>query len=266
MRKYISGKLISLDAATVNATDAYQRSDSYSQVPTSKIATALLAGGWEFAGGAAKAVRQTADDYEAKRGHAMHSLRFGHPSFSRTLGADPQIIVTNSHDGTSALRIELGLFRLVCSNGLVVQSARMLGATMRHVGLTIDMVQNAVTGILERAPEYVRSIEQWGARIMSNEEQIELARQSARVRWGVEASGVSETRLLATRRGEDWGADLWRVFNRVQEAVIQGGPIVRRFNETGALVSNRRAPSIRGVAESLRVNRELWQIAESFAA
>jgi hypothetical protein len=32
----------------------------------------------------------------------------------------PQILLTNSHDGKNAFQFQAGLYRLVCSNGLVI--------------------------------------------------------------------------------------------------------------------------------------------------
>ncbi len=37
--------------------------------------------------------------------------------------AQPQILLTNSHDGKAAFNFRVGIFRLVCSNGLVISDA-----------------------------------------------------------------------------------------------------------------------------------------------
>jgi hypothetical protein len=80
--------------------------------------------------------------------------------------------------------------------------------------------------------------------------------------------------ILRPQRNEDTGTDLWTSFNRVQERVIRGGMDVtlrrNRHNEAGELTdifeSTRKATAIRGAIKQVRLNQELFQIAESFAA
>src|SRR4051794_23840052 len=63
---------------------------------------------------------------EGKGDFTRHLIRFRHGDHLSPLavGAEvPELVLTNSHDGTSAYRFMAGVFRLVCSNGMVVQSA-----------------------------------------------------------------------------------------------------------------------------------------------
>ena len=53
----------------------------------------------------------------------------------------PQIILTNSHDGFNSFKFMLGIFRLVCSNGLVVCDNQMVNMTIRHINYTFDFVE-----------------------------------------------------------------------------------------------------------------------------
>ena len=46
----------------------------------------------------------------------------------------PELVLTNAHDGTSAYKFDMGLFRLACSNGLVVKSEDIGGISVRHSG------------------------------------------------------------------------------------------------------------------------------------
>lgn len=256
---------ITLDATTVNATTNYRRSERYSHVQTSDITSQLLADGWQFKSGSQKVVRSSAPESEAKRAHALHTLWFTHPTLPRTLDSIPHMLVTNSHDGNSQLILEMGLYRLICSNGMVIRSATLPTVKLRHVGLTVDLIRNAVTGILERAPTFVRSIEQWKNRILTPAEQGQLAMDSAKVRWGLESSGIRPCDLIRARRYADGGDNLWNVFNRIQEAVVRGGIPVTRFALNGEIESRRRAPALRGLGQTLEINRELWQIAEAYA-
>ena len=75
--------------------------------------------------------------------------------------AYPQIILTNSHDGFNSFKFMLGIFRLVCSNGLVVCDNQMVNMTIRHINYTFDelrrfrlRISNYETPAPEALPEY----------------------------------------------------------------------------------------------------------------
>ena len=71
---------------------------------------------------------------------------------------------------------------------------------------------------------------------------------------------VSSERLLAPKRREDVGQDLWKTFNVLQENLVRGG--VRAQNTNGRRMRTR---AVIGVDAGVRLNRELWALAEGMA-
>jgi hypothetical protein len=69
-------------------------------------------------------------------------------------------------------------------------------------------------------------------------------------------AGMEAGQLLEARRSEDAGDDVWRVYNTVQENVIQG-------NQSRQSASGRqlRSRPIRAIARDVEINSGLWQIA-----
>lgn len=63
-------------------------------------------------------VTQTRVRDEGKREHTKHMLRLRHASQINGAEAN-KIVPLNSHDGTSSYQMLAGMFRFVCSNGLV---------------------------------------------------------------------------------------------------------------------------------------------------
>ena len=55
---------------------------------------------------------------EGKREHTKHMIRLRHASQINGAEAN-EIVLLNSHDGTSSYQMLAGMFRFVCSNGLV---------------------------------------------------------------------------------------------------------------------------------------------------
>ena len=54
----------------------------------------------------------------------------------------PQILMTNSHDGKNSFQFQAGLYRLVCSNGLVIADAQFEDVKMRHMGYSFEDLQD----------------------------------------------------------------------------------------------------------------------------
>jgi len=68
--------------------------------------------------------------------------------------------------------------------------------------------------------------------------------------------------MLHIRRDEDSGNDLWSVFNRVQENMLQGGTLIVTPRDNGK-VRRSRSRSIRSIEQNLDVNKMLWSLSES---
>ena len=96
--------------------------------------------------------------------HTAGSLRGGRrvwmlaklPGEIRVVGddvAEKYILLSNSHDGTSAVRIGLTPIRVVCMNTLSLALRGMGGLTIRHEADVVQQVQNAykVLGIVTNA-------------------------------------------------------------------------------------------------------------------
>jgi hypothetical protein len=75
--------------------------------------------------------------------------------------------------------------------------------------------------------------------------------------------------MLRPNRFEDRGQDLWTLFNTAQEKLIRGG--ARVLSHTKATRQRgyptiRKARAISSLPESIRINRQLWDLAEKVAA
>src|SRR5439155_8805861 len=80
------------------------------------------------------------------------------------VGAEvPELVLVNSHDGTSAYKFLAGVFRLVCSNGMVVQSSDHGSIAVRHSGGADfgDRILDATYRIMDDAPRTLAKIDAW---------------------------------------------------------------------------------------------------------
>lgn len=124
------------------ATAHESRSARYAYIPTSDVIDGLRENGFQpvFA-------KQGASRVPGKADFTKHLLRFryqGAVTELREVGQTfPEIVLVNSHDGTSAYNIMAGMFRLVCLNGLVIADRTDGAFKVHHKG---DVVHQVIEG------------------------------------------------------------------------------------------------------------------------
>ena len=201
---------------------------------------------------------------------SKHMIAFQNPVL-KIKGKDgddsfPRIIMTNSHDGMQAFKFSVGIFRLVCSNGLVVADEQFSDFKIKHKGYTFSELRGVVNQAVADLPNKVEVLNQMKQRVLSQEEKNKLALDAMLVRAGIEPGSEKAKKfnyddetiidILDPKRDEDKGDDLWRVFNVVQEKITQGD-----FHAalTGAKV--RKVRKIKSFEKDLKVNKELFKLA-----
>jgi hypothetical protein len=195
--------------------------------------------------------------------HARHLIRLRRRYETIQLrDAIPEILFLNSHDGTSAYQLRVGLFRVACTNGLVVSMGVFPVWRVMHRGDVVRDVVCAAFRISERFEALATAVERMERTVLDAGERLEFAAQALAARFPKDLQGAVEpSRFLVPRRPEDVGNDLWRTFNVLQENLLRGG-IVRRS------ASNRltRTRGITAIREDVRLNSMLWELAIARAA
>ena len=259
---------LSLDQVKQNAPQAFASapkpgvSSKYSFLPTSRIIEDMDRLGWKV--NQAKSNRsRTATAAE----FGNHVVKFYHPEVfmkdqDGNIEAYVNIVVMNNHMGTGSFKFEMGIFRLVCENGLIIKDKDFGGFNMRHAGYSFEQLQETLNSAMERLPEVVGKINTYNQIIMSKEAQKAFAQQAFALR-SYQDRQLTETELeefLAPRRKQDEGDSLWVVLNRVQESVLKGG-----YSITNKKNKIRRAKSIKNIQQDIKLNQQVWELAETFA-
>lgn len=228
------------------------RSLKYTFIPTERVLSGLMSAGF---------VPVDARQAISRRGspvHARHILRLRRRYETvQVRDSIPEIVFLNSHDGSSAYQLRMGLFRVVCANGMIVSRGAFLAYCVSHRGNVVDEVVAAALNIAERFESLAAQVERMEHRQLFKNEQHDFAARALALRFeeAVKA-GMQPSALLAVRRVEDSGSDLWSVLNRVQENLMHGG--LSRRSATGRLTRTQRITSIR---EDVRINSGLWDLA-----
>lgn len=230
------------------------RSDRYTYIPTIQLLDSLRKEGFQPFFACQTRVRD-----EARKGHTKHMLRLRREN--QITGSEvPEIILLNSHDGSSSYQMLPGIFRFVCSNGMVC-GEDFGEVRVPHKGdVTGQVIEGAyeVLGIFDKVDEHMNIMKE----IPLNRDEQDLFAQAALMyRYGEEDKKIPVTpaSVLMPRRREDCQNDLWVTFQRVQENMIKGGLTGR--SEKGKRTTTR---AVNGIDGDVKLNRELWMIAEQF--
>ncbi|EFR5289894.1 DUF945 domain-containing protein [Salmonella enterica] len=226
------------------------RSDRYSYIPTITLLENLRREGFEPFFACQSRVRDP-----GKREHTRHLLRLRRTG-QITGQQVPEIIILNSHDGSSSYQLLPGYFRQVCTNSLVCgQSLGEIRVPHRGdiVGKVIEGAYD-VLGVFDRVEEKREAMQ---SLLLPPPAQQALAKAALTYRFGEEHQPVTTAQVLTPRRREDYGQDLWTVWNTLQENLLKGGL-------PGRTVQGKRTHTraVNGIDGDVRLNRALWVMAE----
>lgn len=229
--------------------------ERYTHIPTSIVIEDLMKLGWQ---------PTEAKQVKARKniGYQKHLITFTNPDIMiKGEGGDdvqPTVLLTNSHDGKNAFHFQVGLIRFVCENGLVISDQDFAKVQIRHTGYSFEELQLKIAGVIEKLPNLVEKINMFKSTELNDEQIVEFANKASQLRFNNDKSEtyVDINGLLQIERIEDEGNNLWSVFNRVQEKLINGN-----FNYGK---KNRKARSIKNFTQDLNINKELWEMANEY--
>ena len=257
-------KVLSLDQAREKAPAIfatkpadYINLNRYKFTPTTDIIEHMDTMGWKLTN-----AKQSKTKVPLRQNFGVHITEFQHPDLyiknsEGSVEARPTVVLLNSHDGSRPINFEMGLFRLVCSNGLMVKDKDFGGFKERHTKYTLQEVQNMIEQKMLGLNSTVEKINRWSGIEMSAKDRRAFAIDALALRLGEEkvAEDYEIMEILSPRRDADAPNTLWHTFNRVQENIIRGG----------YQMNNRTARPITNPIQDMVLNQGLWSLADEYA-
>jgi hypothetical protein len=216
--------------------------------------------------------------------HGQHLMAFAkRHEVSASTEEQPEIIFYNSHDGKSSMKLFAGVYRFICSNGLIAGDG--FDQRMVHYKSNLDSFEDLLTytaNSLEDIAQLTHSMKN----ITPEREQVALfAEKALETRYDLyvptknnwdqlgwlernmfDKRAIKQT--LTATRPQDAANDAWTIFNRVQESVIRGGFDVlgERKRRGQVFLGYKQAKALSSIKENVSVNRKLWDIAQETLA
>lgn len=228
--------------------------NKYLFIPTAQIVSAMRSEGFQVVQAMQGKVR-----IEGKGEFTKHLLRFALPQASEVRGSFPELVLINSHDGSSSYQLLMGLMRLICSNRLLIAD-NVTQLKFRHSKSLSDEIIEGTGTLVREVPRVSEQIEHLGTIQLHEQEAQAFAASAHAMRWGGGHAPVEAARLLERRRDGDIGRDLYTTLNVVQENIIKGGLY-------GRTSTNKRTTTraVKSVNADVQLNMALSVLANELA-
>jgi hypothetical protein len=228
----------SLDNNFITNVQKIKQKEFY--IPTLDVVQKLQNEGWKIQG---------VDEVRAKNRKIVNNyVQMQHPDFAvkNSKGKDEaytSITISNSCNGNKPLQMSLGMFRQVCTNGLVRFDQHAETEKIKHIEVNARDLDRFVVSMNGKADKLLTEVNEMKYKGLSIEDMRKLAREAASLRYS-NLDDINIDDLFAVNRVEDESNDLWTVFNRIQENLTH---------------------DVKNMNEDIRLNQQLFSLVENFA-
>lgn len=168
----------------------------------------------------------------------------------------PEIVIMNSYDGSSTLKVYVGIYRIICENGLVIATKEFGQFSVRHMGTPAEAAFEVAMGFLDNLELAVNKQKEMASITLSDSQIENFTRQAIALRWDTVTPTADISNVVEIHRTGDNLASLWNVYNVVQENLTLGVKLDG--------MKRKGRPLKSAVADTL-FNQRLFELALSYA-
>ena len=236
----------------------HEVSDKYHFIPTIDVIEELRANNWYPVSVSQSGVRELDKD-----GFQSHYVRF--QNFTDLINPSSNVVellLFNSHDRSKSFTISAGIYRYVCSNGLVIADSVFDSYKIKHLGDRNNDISNAVNKITQVKPKLLSKVAKFESIKLSHDEKQVFLQNALPLRYSENLELDNSNELLAPKRVEDSKDDLYTTLNVLQENLLSSK--ISGYNkDTGRRFTSKEITSI---SKDVEINKGLWDVAERIAS
>lgn len=253
------------NVSPINATVAFNgMSDKYKFQSSSRLIDFIESNGFRHSATSFGRVKNV-----AKVGKQKHVMIFQHNDFKIDDENKLQLLVTNSHCGDSSVVFNLGLFRTVCANGLVVGDS-FFQHSVKHVGSEFyNNIACSLEYILDSYGVIIDRVNTMRSTLITPDQRDALYNAVERKLLSNITNLHSVTSGIRAKRVIDRdGNDLFTALNIAQENAIRGGIQYKTTKEIDGIttINNNTTRAIKSIDKSSKINKFVWSEATKLIA
>jgi len=196
-----------------------------------------------------------------KRTHQIsnHTIKMEHPDFNiaNNKGGNEalaNLTISNSSIGKTPLSLDLGMFREVCSNGMVARDTIQC-QNINHTPKDYYKLDEILSSLNIKTHHVVKDFQKLQQKDLTYKQMVNLAAEAAKKRFGVKYN-FNHNQLLNVVRDEDKGNSLWTVFNRIQENLTQPNRLID--------LKGNYILGVNNIKEDIKINKQLSELVYSY--
>lgn len=250
-----------LQKELLEQSNSINSSEKYKVVRTIDVVNMFREHGFEIT-----KIKNSKVNLPEKQGYQPHQVRMALTTNKMEQGLRPEIVINNSYDTTRALSIHIGVYRLVCSNGLVALSDIIQPIKIKHIGSIADEVAAFAATYSDLEVSLMDSVQSIKDQTISDEAIIKLGQRALELRGSNPNDLEAAKEIALSYRDEDNGNGAWEVFNRIQENTLKGRFFFHTTQNQEKQVTVRKAKPISNIAKEQSINVGLWEKVEELIA
>jgi hypothetical protein len=248
------------NAAYWQTEPSVNTSDRYKLISTSRVADFFRQNGFVISH-----YNQAGTIKPEYHGKSKHIVRLRRISDIRN-GVDdaPEILIINSHNKYTSLKLNIGIYRYACCNGLILGDTFFSGR-VTHTGRVEEQLQELLRVIDVKFNEVNSLITIMKNTRLTELQQISLMDNVLKIRTGKEVtvSSFDKTFNLKPKRDADKGDDLYTVMNVLQEKAVNGGLFYSTSNKNNETIY-KTSREIKGLTSIEKINKQIFDSALTF--
>ena len=244
-----------------NEVPATNTSDKYSLVKTIDVVNLLKERNFTVSDYQESRVRK-----EEKKNKMKHYVRM---KIDTDGTFDREIVIMNSHDGSSSLKLNFGGFRMVCNNQLVFGDKLLPTEKIYHsMRDPWERIHNYIDLAMSKLEEEADIRKRMEHRWMAAWQIEEFAHKAMQLREDDISKVLDYNSLTIARRPEDVGHDVFKVYNRIQENLIRGDSYRKlgfTYDQDGVATEVfKAAKKLTDHTRIIKVNQDLHSLAMEY--
>jgi len=229
------------------------KDERYDGIKTADVIGSLEPLGWKVSG---SSVRRTAKGDPSK---VFHVARLKKEGFKTITGDDIELVISNSNDKKSGFTVNVGIFRLVCSNGLILGEDIIEQLYIPHRGYITKMIPDVIDIYLSKVNDVIdQEIKKMTEKILTEDDKKKFA-ENIFYQKHKDYEPFRIYQLLMSTRKEDENNDVWTVANVIQSHIMNGD-----YEIIGSDGKPRKARATKSPKEEYELNKKIMNKAKEF--